>query len=287
LIFIIGFGMILSELKGTGQQLVNDTEPPAVQDDYYRQTSPPLEAIALGPVGGEDDPRTEPIYVAENPPARRTPTLQVVQPRQESGLVSATIRDEDEVELVVPQLEPVQPDVIEQLSAPAPRRESPARPSGESPRPPASADSVATYTVQPNDSLYRIAEKVYGQGDDYKRIFNANRDQLADEHSLRVGQVLQIPMQGARAVAGRSAPPAEMTARQLAARLDAAAGHPSAPTPQRRVYRVQHGDNLTRIARKVYRDDSPEAIRKIYRANKDKLADPDTVVVGMELEIPG
>jgi len=51
------------------------------------------------------------------------------------------------------------------------------------------------YVVRPNDSLTRIAQRVYGRGNAkyYKRIYEANRGILPNERTLRVGQVLVIP----------------------------------------------------------------------------------------------
>ncbi len=51
------------------------------------------------------------------------------------------------------------------------------------------------YTVQPKDSLSRIARRVYGSSDPkyYKLIYQANRDTLPDMATVRAGQVLVIP----------------------------------------------------------------------------------------------
>jgi len=63
-------------------------------------------------------------------------------------------------------------------------------------RPPA-ASSVAevsrTYTVQPRDSLSRIAQKVYGNAADWEKIQVANREALGNSVDVQVGQVLVIP----------------------------------------------------------------------------------------------
>ena len=50
-----------------------------------------------------------------------------------------------------------------------------------------------TYTVKSGDSLSRIAQHVYGDGNAWKRIFEANRDVLADPDKLQPGQSLRIP----------------------------------------------------------------------------------------------
>jgi len=67
-------------------------------------------------------------------------------------------------------------------------------PSRTAPRP-APTRTTRTYIVQPNDSLARIARRVYGCGDRkyYTLIYEANKDKLPDIETVRAGQVLTIP----------------------------------------------------------------------------------------------
>lgn len=51
-----------------------------------------------------------------------------------------------------------------------------------------------TYTVVKGDNLSKIAKHFYGK-QDWKRIFDANRDQLSDPDRIQPGQVLKIPPQ--------------------------------------------------------------------------------------------
>ena len=48
------------------------------------------------------------------------------------------------------------------------------------------------YTVQAGDNLSTIAERFYGR-QDWKRIYDANRDLLDDPDRIAPGQVLRIP----------------------------------------------------------------------------------------------
>ena len=50
-----------------------------------------------------------------------------------------------------------------------------------------------TYTVQPGDTLSKIAKEYLGNANAYVKIFEANKDQLTDPDKIRPGQVLQIP----------------------------------------------------------------------------------------------
>lgn len=52
---------------------------------------------------------------------------------------------------------------------------------------------VTSYTVQPGDSLWKIAEAHYGNGTKYQAIFEANRDILDNPDLIRPGQVLKLP----------------------------------------------------------------------------------------------
>ena len=55
------------------------------------------------------------------------------------------------------------------------------------------ASSAKTYTVQPGDTLSKIAKAQLGSAQDYNRIFEANRDQLTDPDQIKPGQVLRMP----------------------------------------------------------------------------------------------
>lgn len=50
-----------------------------------------------------------------------------------------------------------------------------------------------TYTVKKGDSLSKIAQKYYGNGNRWQRIYNANRSKLKSPNDLKVGQKLVIP----------------------------------------------------------------------------------------------
>lgn len=49
------------------------------------------------------------------------------------------------------------------------------------------------YTVKPGDSLSQISKELYGNPNDYMKIFDANRDLLSDPNQIRPGQNLRIP----------------------------------------------------------------------------------------------
>ncbi len=49
------------------------------------------------------------------------------------------------------------------------------------------------YTVKSGDSLSKISKEVYGNANDYMKIFEANRDKLSDPNKIQPGQELVIP----------------------------------------------------------------------------------------------
>jgi hypothetical protein len=53
--------------------------------------------------------------------------------------------------------------------------------------------ATRTYVVQPGDSVYRIAERIYGDPEQWKKIRDANKDRLGPGNQVRAGQVLVIP----------------------------------------------------------------------------------------------
>ena len=49
------------------------------------------------------------------------------------------------------------------------------------------------HTVAPGDSLWAIAGQFYGDGAQYPRLFEANRDQIDNPDLIFPGQVLRVP----------------------------------------------------------------------------------------------
>jgi nucleoid-associated protein YgaU len=55
------------------------------------------------------------------------------------------------------------------------------------------AQAYQTYEVKSGDSLSKIAKNYYGNGNEWKRIFEANTDILKDPNKIFPGQKLKIP----------------------------------------------------------------------------------------------
>lgn len=58
---------------------------------------------------------------------------------------------------------------------------------------PTPAQPTRTYTVKSGDCLWNIAKKYYGNGSQYTKIFNANRDKIKNANLIYPGQVFVIP----------------------------------------------------------------------------------------------
>ncbi len=54
-----------------------------------------------------------------------------------------------------------------------------------------------SYTVKSGDTLSKISKELYGDSNEYMRIFYANRDKLKDPDKIQVGQELNIPSENA------------------------------------------------------------------------------------------
>ena len=54
-------------------------------------------------------------------------------------------------------------------------------------------ESQRRYTVKAGDSLSKISREMYGNANDYMKIFEANRDKLKDPNQIQPGQELVIP----------------------------------------------------------------------------------------------
>ncbi len=58
---------------------------------------------------------------------------------------------------------------------------------------PSGSSAARTHKVAKGDTLSAIAKQYYGNANDYRKIFEANKDQLKDPDKIQVGQTLRIP----------------------------------------------------------------------------------------------
>ena len=86
----------------------------------------------------------------------------------------------DQVKLV----SPTQDDITADISVDASRAQAAAVGGGS---------GGQTYTVKSGDTLSKISKELYGDSNEYMRIFYANRSTLNDPDKIQVGQQLSIP----------------------------------------------------------------------------------------------
>ena len=53
--------------------------------------------------------------------------------------------------------------------------------------------SPRTYTVVAGDSLSKIAKRVYGDAQEWRKIYDANRDTVQNPDLIHPGQTLRLP----------------------------------------------------------------------------------------------
>lgn len=53
--------------------------------------------------------------------------------------------------------------------------------------------TTKTYTIKKGDTLWAIAKKYYGNGSQYTKIYNANKDKISNPNKIYPGQVIKIP----------------------------------------------------------------------------------------------
>ncbi len=178
LMFIIAFGLILAELTGDAFDLPSSNN--GEQDNYLWD---PVAQVVPARVNPE--PIELPSEQLSRPPQQTVETLAAAEqaPSDEGDETLATA----ELELPAGIGEPLAPQAAT--------------------KPPQSLEPIAAaikdsrgppkryYTVRTNDTLIRIARRVYGRGGGryYRRIYRANTNILEDESVVYVGQNLLIP----------------------------------------------------------------------------------------------
>lgn len=176
--------------------------------------------------------------------------------------------------------------IVKQLTTPEPKETPKPAPT----RQPATTRPAKIYVVEEGDVLATVAKKAYGPEEGNRlvnidRIFKANRDTLETPDKIVVGQKLIIP----------PLPQAEKADAQLSNALfekvekigkrNVAEVKDSSPKSSGRLYVVQDGDSLWKIASSQL--DSGARWEEIIKLNADQLKSEDaTLTIGMKLKLP-
>lgn len=146
---------------------------------------------------------------------------------------------------------------------------------------PAAGDFIVHF-VEEKQTLSDIARKYYGDSNEWKTIFEANRSAIPRADLVRPGVRLMIPKRSSAAAPAPAAKPSAAPAAPPAPKPDT----PVKPAkPQYATYVVKPGDALSKIADRFY--DKKGAWRDLYALNKDVIKDPDNLTVGTEIRVPG
>ena len=125
--------------------------------------------------------------------------------------------------------------------------------------------SSLSYTVAGGDTLWKIAVQFYGDGNQWRRIYENNKDVLSNPDKIYAGQVLEIAL---------TADGNENIGDEVFYDDFTEAG----------TYTVQSGDSLWKIATKIY--GSGRRWREIFEANMDEIPDASQIHAGQVLIIP-
>ncbi len=122
---------------------------------------------------------------------------------------------------------------------------------------PVLAGESSQYTVQPGDTLMKIAFETYGDLYQWHRIYDLNREHIPDANNVAPGTVLQLEK-------------------------------PSSPIQIERNgdrYLIKKGDTLGSISNEVYGDRGQW--RKLYENNRQLIRDPNRIFAGFYLYYTG
>jgi len=266
-IFIIAF--LINGLPGLHQQEQTNVE---LADIVAKSTDSALgiddEQLEL--INRSTQARNVPAPI-RNLPASNSDTGRV---RTEIPLAPVRLRQQpaEQLEQVAtvqptPQPERQQPEPVEPARA---RREGP-----------------IYYTVQPGETLSSIAVKFYGseQGNKLKnieRIYRANRDVLKSPDQIYQGQKLVIPPLPDASTRTAGAP--SILKHPLFEPVRSIGQVKLRTRRQSRIYVVQPGDSLWKIAEKTLGDGN--RYKEIAKLNAEILDDEDSLKVGMRLKLP-
>ncbi|MFT7465327.1 MAG: nucleoid-associated protein YgaU [Pseudohongiellaceae bacterium] len=130
-------------------------------------------------------------------------------------------------------------------------------PGERSARLPVSQAGLLQHTIRANETLSDVSKRYYGTNHDWRVILKANPG--LDETKLQVGQVVMVPRKATKGQVGGA-------------------------LASKGIYVVREGDTLGGIAMREL--GSIDRTNDLFGANRDVMATPDKLKVGMHLRIP-
>jgi len=199
-------GTVDEEVGPVESEPVQDTipEPQEIDAPPPAMPAPPTAPIEVPPAPVEETPTPAPALPAETPAA----PVQPATPPEEGELIErsqgqAVVGKERVIRIGLEPNPPATPaSRVQEVAAPAPEQAADPAPASS---PSAETVPVAqeasapqrkidgrTYVVRPGDSLWQIAQRLYGDGRAWVYLYAANADQLANPNLIHPGQVLRL-----------------------------------------------------------------------------------------------
>lgn len=261
-----------------GQALAIPTQEPAAS-----QSRNPLRRLsAQEPINDPQAVSEAPRLANEGPAPGERPSEDIDTADSEAPAAQPPLGQEDEPAQPLKR-RPARAVEVDDAATPtqwAPGASEPSTAGQESPP----TVTNGQYTVQPNDNLWVISEKVYGTGGYFKALYEHNRSRLPRSDRLVAGTTIAVPPvatleQNYPALCPRQRKSALVKPRTMPASTRgrrAAGGN---------VYVVEEGDTLFDIAR--YELGKASRWAEIYELNRELLGeDFDYLTPGTELSMP-
>ena len=184
-------GQLVFSLIGSRSQAVATAALEVIASDVPVQV-PPQAAFQCDLTDGPDAPQV--VGIVEGPPAASsaTPSPRANAPPAASPAVIAKASPTPAPEASAPAKAkpsaPPKPSPTPKASPAPQKKAATAAPS------PVAAPASQSYTVQPGDTLPSIAAQVYGDANQWSKVYEANRSTLGDDPNLvHAGDQLTIP----------------------------------------------------------------------------------------------
>lgn len=181
------------------------------------------------------------------------------------------------------------------LTPPAPVAVQPPvqeRPQG--PSLPVTSGKVQKRSVQEGETIYAIAQEIYGDGNMWSKLRDFNKGKIGANGSVREGVTLTFPPKDVllgKAILPEQARPGATTTPPVPGATPAPgqgrpaiAENPAPARPAGKTYTMQRGDVLSVVAQKTL--GSARRWHELVEANKDVIDDPDNIPAGTVLKIP-
>jgi nucleoid-associated protein YgaU len=135
---------------------------------------------------------------------------------------------------------------------------------------PTSAPPTQYHTLQEHETLSDVAAKYLGSANKWQKIYAANKDRIGNPDRVRAGVRLKIPTR-ATAAPGPSRPAVSRPVEVARATTTGS-------------YTIRKNETLSDIASVYY--GSAGAWSRLYKLNKDRIANPDRIRAGTVIRVP-